>query len=151
MWWACRRPTSLVGMARPGPTTPLRSLAEAFDVKVLVSLTDAGPLVDCAPLRRVGFALEDLHGGSTPADPVAERRLVAAAVDEIGTWLASGVGVAVHCAAGIGRTGTVIGATAVASGHDPIDVERWLDRIHRRTGGWPESPWQGATLRSFAT
>jgi protein-tyrosine phosphatase len=66
--------------------------------------------------------------------------------------LNAGIGVAVHCMGGRGRTGTVIGVALVQLGHDPEAVIDYLHElaVGRGRRGWPESQWQADTVRSQA-
>ena len=66
------------------------------------------------------------------------------------TASSAGEGVVVHCHAGRGRTGTVIGGALVMLGHDPETVVDWLHRVQRTRGkrGWPEQPWQAEVVLS---
>jgi len=142
LWWARRAPEPLVGMFAPAAGFPFHLLADQ-QVGAIVSLI--GPQAyDTGSLRTYAFSLHDLYQRREPADPVAERVELAAAAGQVARLLADGVGVAVHCRAGIGRTGTVIGAVLVSLGYSTADVACWLDAVQRARGcpGWPESPWQ---------
>jgi len=150
IWWAGRDDVPLAGMAAPPPDFSFAMLHdERFDS--IVSLVGS-PGYDAYPLRAHAYELQDLYGGRRPADPGGEYREVCAAVDTIADLRGRGHGVVVHCRAGIGRTGLVVGAVLVAEGHDPDEVTAWLDRVQRARGarGWPESPWQAETLRAVA-
>jgi protein-tyrosine phosphatase len=94
--------------------------------------------------------LQDLVSGGAPVDPEHERTLVRAAADDVADHLTRGIGVAVHCMGGRGRTGTVIGAALVRLGHAPNEVVDHLHRlaIGRGRRGWPESPWQETLVRA---
>lgn len=150
LWWARRDPSPLVGSFAPGTGFPFQSLADE-GVAAVVSLI--GPQTyDAAPLRTYAFSLQDLYLRDEPTDLVAERVELAAAAGQVAELVADGVGVLVHCHAGIGRTGTVIGAVLVSLGHPVADVAGWLDAVQRARGarGWPESPWQLANLDVLA-
>lgn len=115
-------------------------------------LEEVGPAsYDPQPLAWRHFTLQDLGSGGLPADPSGQEAEVRRAVAAVRALLADAHGVAVHCGAGIGRTGLVIGAVLVSQGHDPGDVTDWLARVQRARGarGWPESPWQADALATF--
>jgi protein-tyrosine phosphatase len=142
LWWARREPSPLVGMFAPTAGFRFDLLADR-QVGAIVSLI--GPQTyDAGSLRTYVFSLHDLYRRREPADPVAERAELAAAAGQVARLVVDGVGVAVHCRAGIGRTGTVIGAVLVSLGYPSADVAAWLDAVQRARGcpGWPESPWQ---------
>ena len=95
--------------------------------------------------------LQDLVSGGDPNDPDRERALVEDAAADVVAHLERGIGVAVHCMGGRGRTGTVIGVALVTLGHDPDVVIAHLDRVAKARGrrGWPESPWQSGVVGSI--
>ncbi|MGH1492033.1 MAG: hypothetical protein ACRBK7_22040 [Acidimicrobiales bacterium] len=146
VWAACSAPAPLIGLALPEPDFPFQVLATQFNVEVMISLDAHGTALDCAPLRQQHFHLEDLYRKSAPTDAAAERQIVHAAAETVHGLLDAGTGTAVHCLGGIGRTGTVIGLTAVRFGAEPASVAAWLNEIHANSGGWPECPWQGEML-----
>jgi Protein-tyrosine phosphatase len=152
LWWALRGESGrLAGMAQPAADYDFGLLA-AQGLDTVVSLVGA-PAYDPAPLRPRTFELHNLAAGGLPPDPAAEEREVAAAVAEVCALLDAGRNVVVHCHAGIGRTGTVIGSVLAARGLPPDEVVDWLDRLQRRRtgrGGWPESAWQRAMVHRAA-
>ncbi len=91
--------------------------------------------------------------GGDPVDPDAERTLVETAAADVVEHFERGIGVAVHCMGGRGRTGTVVGVALVTLGHDPVEVVAHLDRVARGRGrrGWPESPWQANVVTGFGS
>jgi hypothetical protein len=150
-YWVAREPVPLAGMAYPGRVDWSTLAGEG--VGHVVCLTHDVPRYDPAPLECTAIRLEDLYNGGTPSDPDAEAARVGLAADAVVASLDAGVGVAVHCMGGRGRAGTVIGVTLVRLGHDPEDVVEYLHRVHvgrGRKDGWPESPWQAATVRAAA-
>ncbi len=146
-WHALRAPGLLAGAAFPGRIDWAALAATGFtDV---VCLTHAEPPYDPTPLAFHGFAMQDLlaaHDG--PADPDAERAATIDAARLTADAVVDGRGVVVHCRAGRGRTGTVIGCALVMLGHDPAFVVEWLDAVQRgrNRAGWPEQDWQRATV-----
>ena len=120
----------------------------------VVCLTHDDPPYDPAPLAFHGFAMQDLlaaHDG--PADPDAERASTLAAARLTADAITDGRGVVVHCRAGRGRTGTVIGCALVMLGHDPTFIVDWLDTTQRgrNKAGWPEQDWQRETVLTCPT
>jgi hypothetical protein len=149
-WWAVDRPAPLAGM--PYPLALDWRALDAHGFLVVVALHD-GPPYDPDPLAVERFVLEDLQGGRHPTDPGHETELVLGAVACAHRHLAGGRGVAVHCAGGTGRSGTVVGGTLVSLGHDVDRVAGWLHAVHRARGsaaGWPESSWQREVLDVIA-
>lgn len=137
-------------MVAPPPGLPFEVLAD-LGLTDIVSLLGA-PGYDPRPLAGHQVLLQDLHGGQLPDDVAGEQAMVGRAVLAVVELLDAGRSVVVHCRAGIGRTGLVVGAVLVASGHSPDDVEAWLDDVQRARGaaGWPESPWQREVLADIS-
>jgi hypothetical protein len=149
LWWALTGKVKLAGMFRPPEGFPFSYLHEQ-GLDTIVSLTGPAPY-DPAPLRSYAHTLQDLYGRDAPGDPGAEEGEVRRAVGTVTSLLGEGRSVVVHCGAGIGRTGLVIGSVLVSAGHEPAAVTAWLADVQRARGakGWPESPWQGEVLSSF--
>lgn len=146
LYWVAREPAPLAGMSYPHRAD--WKLLHDAGLRHVVCLTDAEPRYDAAPLRVHAFDLQDLLVGD-PDDPVSEEAVVREAAGLVARLLGAGEGVVVHCHAGRGRTGTVIGAALVAMGHDPDDVVAYLHRTQRvrNKRGWPEHPWQADVVR----
>ena len=90
----------------------------------VVCLTHASAPYDSSPLALHHAPLQDLYNRHEPDDPDAERARGVTAARYVVDRLEAGEGVVVHCHAGRGRTGTVIGAALVMLGHDPDDRRR---------------------------
>jgi len=148
LYWIAREPVALAGMSYPGRAD--WSLLHCNGIGHVVCLSAAVPAYDPAPCTITAVRLQDLVSGGDPTDPVRERELVEAAAAHVVAHLARGVGVAVHCMGGRGRTGTVIGVALTTLGHDAETTVDYLDRVARARGrrGWPESPWQEKVVRS---
>ena len=126
-----------------------RDAAEAADevrrlhdlgVTLLVDLTEDGELEPyehlAAPARRVNFPIRDF---TAPAE-----ELIVDVLDAIDEELARGGVVYVHCWAGCGRTGVVVGCWLVRHGMAPADA---LDRIAELRGlGCPQTLEQRLTI-----
>ncbi|CAA9562371.1 MAG: hypothetical protein AVDCRST_MAG18-1195 [uncultured Thermomicrobiales bacterium] len=103
-------PGQLAGSARPLSDDALNALAQ-HGVRALVSLTEE-PLPDDA-LRRAGLIAAHLPVADFTAPTLAQ---VATAIATIDDFRSRGLPVAVHCAAGLGRTGTILACHLVSTG-----------------------------------
>jgi hypothetical protein len=149
LWWAKAGSPRLAGMSAPPEGFSFSTLWEQ-GLDTIVSLV--GPAsYDPSPLSSYAFSLQDLAHGAVPEDSAAEEIEARRTVTAIRSLLADGHNVAVHCRAGIGRTGLVIGSVLVRDGHDPAAVTAWINEVQQARGasGWPESPWQADLLASF--
>jgi hypothetical protein len=151
-YWVLQHPAPLAGMPYPSFRTPWHALAAA-GFQHVICLEGHGPAYDPSPLtvsRRA--SLQDLYGGSVPADPEQEERLVHEVTQAVVSTLRAGGGVIVHCAGGTGRTGTVIGCVLRVLGVAAVQVIAYLDHLHKARGkaGWPESAWQSQVVRRLS-
>ncbi len=148
LYWIARDPVALAGMSYPGRAD--WDLFAENGIGHVVCLSHAAPKYDASPCTVTALRLQDLVSGGDPEDPERERAIVLEAAADVVDHLERGIGVAVHCMGGRGRTGTVVGVALVTFGHDPDAVVEYLDRVARGRGrrGWPESPWQAAVVRS---
>lgn len=108
----------LAALARPDSAAELAWLREQ-GVQLLISLTE-----DPLPRKWVNDAgLMAVHIPVPDMDAPSERQ-IALALDTIARAKRSGMGVAVHCAAGKGRTGTILAAYLVAGGMSASEAIR---------------------------
>lgn len=147
-------PAPLFGMPHPMRRPP-QDWQASFDagIRGVLCLSGERAHYDPGPVELLGAVeLEDLFEGDPPVDPRAELALVRRQVERVLERLAKREGVVVHCAAGRGRTSTVLGSALVRLGEEPKRVIDYLDRLHKRRGrsGWPEAGWQASVVRGAA-
>jgi hypothetical protein len=150
LYWVTRQPAPLAGMSYPRR----QSWSDLHEVgfRHVVCLTHDEAQYDAAPLAVTAILLQDLYTRKLPDDPDRDRAQTHAAADFVVARLQAGEGVVVHCHAGRGRTGTVIGCALVQLGYAPTMVVDWLHRVQRTRGkrGWPEQAWQADVVLQSA-
>jgi protein-tyrosine phosphatase len=131
----------------------LRQLLEA-GVTLFVDLTEAGEygLESYSPWlqeeatalgRSVEHHRTPIQDGETPTAEGMKHIL-----DIVDSAIAAGQTVYVHCYAGIGRTGTVVGCYLVRQGMDGEEALRQIAHLRREMpGGWVTSPESDAQRR----
>lgn len=99
----------------------------------------------------IACELDDLSVLEMPVDPELEAMQIRSVAARIVVALHTGEGCLVHCAAGRGRTGTVLGVALRMLGIQADRIVELLDALHvlRSGKGWPEAEWQKSVI--FAT
>jgi len=129
-------PQRVAGMAQPrAANAPW--LAEQ-GVRALLSLTERPP----AGFERFELLHLPIRDMTAPS-----LELLAESVRFIRDVVARGEAVAVHCTAGMGRTGTVLAAYLVATGLPPEDA---IAHVRALRPGSIETPEQEETIHRFA-
>lgn len=135
----------LAGTPRPGVVRDIEHDLRALrrvGVDVLVTLTETpleGPALADFGIATRWFPVPDMHAPS-----VAQAIALCEALDAL---IEDGRTVAVHCLAGLGRTGTVLAAYLIWEGREPLEA---LDAVRRIEPRWVQSERQVAFLQEFA-
>jgi len=153
LWWVI--PQSLAGMSAPRFAYERYEAASAGDVFAddLPALVDAGigavvcllNLPQVAPIYRganLAFLLTPIPDGGVPS--VEQASEVVAFIE---SQRANGRRVAVHCEAGLGRTGTLLAAYLISQG---ANAEEAIRRIREIEPAAIENPRQVRFLHDFA-
>ncbi|MEW6248785.1 MAG: tyrosine-protein phosphatase [Nitrospirota bacterium] len=140
-------------MRSPTKTTPWAEISAA-GFEYFVCLAEDSPTYTPARLTLLyAVKLQNLVSGRPPNNPVGEGARVRTAARIISEKVLSGHGVVVHCVGGRGRTGTVLGCVLRTLGVCAAEAIDYLDQLHKARGksGWPESDWQAAFVKDFAS
>jgi len=135
----------LAGTPRPGIVHDIDYDMKALKrvgVTCLVSLTERAPDVD-------EMANHDISNIWSPVPDMAAPSVTQAAglCRQIEQSLACGEVVAVHCRAGLGRTGTLLASYLIWEGAEALTA---LERVRRVEPRWVQSEEQAAFLERFA-
>ena len=132
----------LAAMGRPASADELVWL-RSKGIEIILTLTES-PLprswVNDAGLMAVHVPVQDLAAPSASQFELCVSTIRRARDQQFG--------VAVHCAAGIGRTGTVLAAWFVSEGFEP---QAAIDRVREIRPGSVETPEQVHAVIEFAT
>jgi atypical dual specificity phosphatase len=134
-------PRQLAALAQPEAVEDLLWLRRE-GIEVLISLTEVPPpraWINEAGLMLVHVPVEDMTA------PTLEQ--LEQVVDTIRKANAAGLGVAVHCTAGLGRTGTALAAYLVSQGDSPQDA---IATVRSQRPGSIETAEQEQAIAEFA-
>jgi atypical dual specificity phosphatase len=131
----------LAAMARPSDPEDFAWLRE-HGVEVLLSLTEERPRRDWAEDANLLVYHEPLEDMEPPTQEQLDR-----CVSAIVRANAQNMGVAVHCGAGLGRTGVVLAAYFVARG---LSAQSAIARVRRLRPGSVETDEQAVAVEQFA-
>lgn len=137
-------PGKLAGCPMPGAMLPLEhdlDLLRNMGVTTLVNLTEAPMTQTAIP----AFGLRTIHMRvvDREAPPLLWMKLLLAQIEK---FIQQGEVVAVHCLAGLGRTGTVLGAWLVKEG---LTAEEALRRLREIEPGFVQSRVQEELLHEL--
>ena len=131
----------LAAMARPSDADDLVWLRRQ-GIELLISLTEERPRrdwVDDAGLLVMHVPVEDMEA---PTQGQLDR-----CVSAIERANGQGMGVAVHCGAGLGRTGVILAAYFVAKG---VSAQNAIGKVRRLRPGSIETDEQADSIVEFA-
>jgi atypical dual specificity phosphatase len=131
----------LAGAAYPNADEALRELADA-GVTVLVNLHGRGHQAE----RLAAHGMTEVHLPVTDFSAPSPTQLDQG-VAAIKQGLDAGTGVVVHCAYGLGRTGTLLACYLVSTGLEPDEA---ISRVRQARPGSIETATQEAAVRTYA-
>jgi len=114
----------------------------AHGIQVLLSLSEEPPRRDWINDAGLMVVHEPVEDYAAPTQDQLDR-----CVSVLGRARAQDMGVAVHCTAGRGRTGTVLAAWFVAAG---MDAQQAVERIRQLRPGSVETEEQEEAVKEFA-
>jgi atypical dual specificity phosphatase len=131
----------LAALARPSSPEDMRWLRQQ-GIEVLLSLTEDRPRRDWSDEAGLLVFHEPLEDMEAPTPEQLDR-----AVSAINRALESNMPVAVHCGAGLGRTGVVLAAYLVSKG---MTAQAAIARVRRLRPHSIETEDQALSVESFA-
>jgi atypical dual specificity phosphatase len=131
----------LAALAQPSSAEDLLWLRKQ-GIEVLMSLTEDRPRRDWVEQANLLVFHEPLEDMEAPTQEQLDR-----CVSAIQRALERNMGVAIHCGAGLGRTGTVLAAYLVAKG---MDANTAISRVRRLRPGSIETEEQAEAIYTFA-
>jgi atypical dual specificity phosphatase len=134
-------PDEVLACAYPHGDADLAALAER-GIRTIVNLETRAH----SPAALARHGLTEVHL-PTPDFSAPSLAALARGVAAIEDALAAGRRVAVHCGAGLGRTGTLLACLFVSRGAAPEDA---IAEVRRRRPGSIETEGQEAIIRDFA-
>jgi atypical dual specificity phosphatase len=140
------RPGSLGGCPRPGL---LEELAGDLDALARLGVSQLVCLEELQTIEPRELAARDIGSIHSPiedmeAPSLAQARSLCARIKDL---IDRGETVAVHCRAGLGRTGTVLASVLI---HEGMSAPEALEAARRIHPGWVQSSRQIAFLEEFA-
>jgi atypical dual specificity phosphatase len=130
----------LAGVSYPRSEDALALLWQ-LGVKALLSLSEEPVPTDL--LTRYGFQMEHLPVADFTTPTLSQ---VEQAVASINGFFAQGLPVAVHCGAGLGRTGTVLACYLVSQGSS---AKQAIEQVRTKRPGSIETPEQQAVIELY--
>jgi atypical dual specificity phosphatase len=131
----------LAALARPSSLEEMHWL-RTQGIEVLLSLTEDRPRRDWVEQANLLVFHEPLEDMEAPSQDQLDR-----SVSAILRATERGMGVAVHCGAGLGRTGTVLAAYLVAKGQTASNA---IAKVRRLRPGSVETDEQVAAVELYA-
>jgi atypical dual specificity phosphatase len=139
------KPNQLGGTPRPGIVGDLRDDLHGLrqlGVRVLISLEET-QTIDFELLRASGFLPHHVATADMGVPSLGETFGLCC---RVAAWNQAGDVVAIHCKAGLGRTGTMLACQLIFEGESPL---RALERVRQINPSWIQSERQVSFLTEF--